>query len=126
MPWLIVPAARPAAGQQGKLAHVCVIFQGEIVGDLNRREVTFREEVDTIYGQVSGWSERVVATRLEPEVVDRRPRSPRVTGDVDHQIFAPVPVDLGRRHPLPVDVARLHRVLGEETRREGDRLDAVR
>ena len=50
--------------------------------------------------------ERIVAAWLEPEVVDGCPRSPRVVGDVDHEVLAPVSVDLGGRHPLPVHEAR--------------------
>ena len=48
---------------------------------------------------VVGVLERIVAAWLEPEVVDGCPWSPRVVGDVDHEVLAPVPVDLGGRQP---------------------------
>jgi hypothetical protein len=32
---------------------------------MNRREVEFQRQVETIYGQVQQWNERVVATRIE-------------------------------------------------------------
>ena len=44
--------------------------------------------------------------------VDRGPRPPRLLGDVDRQVVAPVPVDLRDRDPAPVEEPRLHRVLG--------------
>ncbi|MEX2027456.1 MAG: hypothetical protein WEH44_09145, partial [Pirellulaceae bacterium] len=62
----LVPTSRPTVNEAtNKLSYVCVTFQGEIVGDINRREMTFHRDVDTIYGQVSRWNERVVATRAE-------------------------------------------------------------
>ncbi len=62
----LMPAGRTAGNSAaGKLSYVCVTFQGQIVGDLNHREITFQRQVDTIYGLVSDWNERVAATRAE-------------------------------------------------------------
>lgn len=58
----LAPGTKPGSG---KLSYVCVTFEGQIVGDLNRREIKFQRVVDTIYGQVNGWNERVAATRVE-------------------------------------------------------------
>jgi hypothetical protein len=58
----LVPARPDAAG---KLAYVCVKFQGQIVGDMNRREVEFQRQVETTYGQVQKWNQRVEAARIE-------------------------------------------------------------
>ena len=54
-----------AAGAAKKLSYVCVTFQGQIEGNLGRRQIEFQRQVDTIYGQVSSWNERVMATRAE-------------------------------------------------------------
>ena len=61
----LVPAARAAAEQEPALSYVCVSFRREITGDLNRREITFHQDVDTIYGQVRQYNSRVAATRAE-------------------------------------------------------------
>lgn len=53
------------AEEAKKLAYVCVTFQGQIVGNLNRNEIVFQKQVDTIYGQVNDFGERIVATRAE-------------------------------------------------------------
>ena len=58
--------------------------------------------------------QRVAAAWRQAPPRDRRPRPRRVGGDVDHQLVAPVPVDLRRRHPPAAEVAGLHRVLGVE------------
>jgi len=58
-------ALAPASQAAGKLAYVCVTFQGKIVGDLNRREVEFQRQVETTYAQVQNWNDRIVATRIE-------------------------------------------------------------
>ena len=70
----------------------------------------------------------------EPGVVDGCPRSPRIVGDVDHEVLAPVPVDLGRRHPLAVDMkrgcigfsAKKRDEIGTASMRFGDQPSAVR
>ena len=56
--------------------------------------------------------QRVAAAGRDPAPGDGRPRAPRVVGDVDRQVVAPVAVDLGDRDPAAVDEPRLHRVLG--------------
>ena len=61
-----------------------------------------------------GVHQRVAAAWRQAPARRRRPRPRRFGGDVDHQLVAPVPVDLRRRHPSSAQVARLHRVLGVE------------
>ena len=58
----LAPSPQSAAG---RLAFVGVKFQGQIVGDLNRREVEFQRQVETTYSQVQNWNGRVEATRVE-------------------------------------------------------------
>ena len=58
--------------------------------------------------------QRVGATRHDRPAFDRRPRPPRLGGDIDRELLAPVPVDLGDGGPLAADEPRLHRVLRPE------------
>lgn len=59
----LVPGATPKAN--GKLTYVCVKFEGGIVGNMERHEIKFERQVETTYGQVTDWKDRIIAKRLE-------------------------------------------------------------
>ena len=67
----------------------------------------------------------VATARCQAAILGGGPRTPRVVGDIDGQLLAPVAVDLRCRYPLPVDVARLHRVLCPVALHDGSRVGRV-
>jgi hypothetical protein len=61
------PAAVPLpAADAGALTHMHIEFKGGITGDVNRHDVTFQEQVKTIYASVQDWD-----TRITMQDVDR-------------------------------------------------------
>ena len=58
--------ARPATGgEQDKLVGLHVRFRGSIKGNLHRRQMTFRDQVETIYAPVDSWQ-----AKLDPRAPD--------------------------------------------------------
>ena len=70
--------ARPATGgEQDKLVGLHVRFRGSITGNLHRRQMTFREQVQTIYAPVDSWQ-----AKLDPRDPDA-PGPDGITLDCD-------------------------------------------
>jgi len=64
-----VPAARPAAATRSapedSLQYVNVQFARDITGNIQQRELTFRDQVRVVYGPVKDWNEQINADRTE-------------------------------------------------------------
>jgi len=58
-------AEAPQKSNDGKLTYICVKFEGGIHGKLDKREIRFERQVETTYGRVNDWKDRLVATRSE-------------------------------------------------------------
>jgi lipopolysaccharide export system protein LptA len=61
VPETVDPLQKPS---DGKLTYICVTFAGAINGKLDTREIRFERQVDTTYGRVSDWKDRILATRV--------------------------------------------------------------
>ncbi|MGI8982430.1 MAG: hypothetical protein ACR2FY_24625 [Pirellulaceae bacterium] len=55
----------PQKPTDGKLTYICVKFAGGINGKLDKNEMRFERQVDTTYGRVSDWKDRILATKTE-------------------------------------------------------------
>ncbi len=55
----------PQQPSDGKLTYICVKFEGGIIGKLDKREIRFERQVETTYGRVNDWKERLLATKSE-------------------------------------------------------------
>ena len=55
----------PQKPSDGKLTYICVKFAGGIHGKLDKNEMRFERQVDTTYGRVSSWKDRILATKTE-------------------------------------------------------------
>jgi len=69
--------ARPAAGDEDKLIGLHVRFRGSITGNLHRRQMTFRDQVEAVYAPVDSWQ-----AELDPRDPDA-PGPDGVTLDCD-------------------------------------------
>ncbi len=57
-----VPGAKPAgpaAAKENRLTYLHVTFERGLTGNINRREVTFSDQVRTVYGPVLNWQEKL-------------------------------------------------------------------
>jgi hypothetical protein len=63
----VQPGAPPpaAAATKTELQYLNVQFLKEITGNLNQREMTFHDQVHTVYGPVKDWADELNADRLE-------------------------------------------------------------
>ena len=76
----LLPAAEEGAAKpksDGRLSYICVKFEGGISGLLDKHEIRFERQVDTTYGRVNDWKDRVFATRTE----DLGPSGAHMTSD---------------------------------------------
>ncbi len=55
----------PQKPSDGKLTYICVKFAGGISGKLDTNEIRFERQVDTTYGRVNDWKDRILATKTE-------------------------------------------------------------
>ncbi|MCE9525756.1 MAG: hypothetical protein K8R36_06850, partial [Planctomycetales bacterium] len=62
---------------EDKLTYICVKFEGGINGKLDTHEIRFERQVDTTYGKVNDWKDRLFATKTE----DLGPTGAHMTSD---------------------------------------------
>jgi lipopolysaccharide export system protein LptA len=55
----------PQKPSDGKLTYICVKFEGSISGKLDKREIRFERQVETTYGRVNDWKDRLMATKSD-------------------------------------------------------------
>jgi hypothetical protein len=67
----------PQKPKDDKLTYICVKFEGGINGKLDTHEIRFERQVDTTYGQVNDWKDRLFATKTE----DLGPTGAHMTSD---------------------------------------------
>ena len=67
----------PQKPKDDKLTYICVKFEGGINGKLDTHEIRFERQVDTTYGQVKDWKDRLFATKTE----DLGPTGAHMTSD---------------------------------------------
>jgi hypothetical protein len=55
----------PAKPEDGELTYIGVSFQGGISGKIDKHEIQFERLVETTYGKVHDWKDRLLATKVE-------------------------------------------------------------
>jgi len=53
------------AGDSGELTHLHIEFRGGITGDVNKHDISFQEQVKTIYTSVKDWDTRITMQDLD-------------------------------------------------------------
>jgi len=65
------PAAAPTAGAADKLTHVRIRFEQGITGNVNRRELTFADQIACIYSPVADWKDVIDPPRASDLTADQ-------------------------------------------------------
>lgn len=111
------PAADPSpAGDLDKLTYLNIRFQDSILGNLNTRQMAFRDRVRTVYGPVLSWEEVLDADRpdrLGPEAV---------LLTCDQLAVAETPFPVGNRRGMELEAAGTAVVEGRSFTARGARM----